>query len=539
MMRKRATGQRASSLEQFPAMRSPLTPKHWRMLILVALAMLVGVEAYQLVQRLAFEVSGTFDTDLTVFFGMGRGILNGLTPYRDLFEIKPPGIFLLSALSLWLSGDTKAFMIIDALCILALPFSVIAAGFSQSYFGKKTWERFLWLALFGLVLALYVADQAGQGRVESFAVLPAVAFVGVMVMHRDRRAPSWLRTGLLAACLLFAIGLKEPFFLSMLAAAVILLPSLRHFTRLFLIPLGIAAAIGLAVMAVLGYLEPYFTVYVKHILGWHIYYPWGSSFEPLWVRCIDLWRIWRNFDAYSIFLGLLVGLLWVLALAFFWDETRPRGAEWVWVLLRWGVVTVLTSLSIGLAADYYGHHFIFGVPAYVALFFVCLQKIEGLREHRKHIAAGLIILLLVLLGSAAIWHRERDYADETRIWHDWSDPLQEAAVITDRVMDQCHMDRYLWFVDRSPTMVAYTRHSPYGPLFVEYTRWLPASQRFIDGYVDAVNHAPILVMKTFNTMAMFQGEQEYIQSNFTDQPPACAQNFKQPSVYKILFRKNG
>ena len=70
-----------------------------------------------------------------------------------------------------------------------------------------------------------------------------------------------------------AVGFKEPFFLSMLVAAMFLLPTRRAFVDSFLIPLGIAAAIG-------------------------------------------------------------------------------------------------------IAANYYGHHFIFGVPAYVGFFFLCIRGLE-------------------------------------------------------------------------------------------------------------------------------------------------------------------
>ena len=40
----------------------------------------------------------------TADWTIGHGILKGLVPYRDLYETKPPGIFLVSALSYLVTG---------------------------------------------------------------------------------------------------------------------------------------------------------------------------------------------------------------------------------------------------------------------------------------------------------------------------------------------------------------------------------------------------------------------------------------------------
>lgn len=42
--------------------------------------------------------------DAILYFGMGRGLLNDLHLWTDLFETKPPIVFWLSALSLRLTG---------------------------------------------------------------------------------------------------------------------------------------------------------------------------------------------------------------------------------------------------------------------------------------------------------------------------------------------------------------------------------------------------------------------------------------------------
>ena len=58
--------------------------------------------------------------DLNLYFSVGRGLLNHLQPYADLFEDKPPGIFFLSALSLALTGDNKLYSLCSMLSLLGI-----------------------------------------------------------------------------------------------------------------------------------------------------------------------------------------------------------------------------------------------------------------------------------------------------------------------------------------------------------------------------------------------------------------------------------
>jgi hypothetical protein len=58
---------------------------------------------YHLIYILSAESQRSV-SDYLLYTVVGRGILNGLTPYIDLFESKPPGMFLLAAVSLLVSG---------------------------------------------------------------------------------------------------------------------------------------------------------------------------------------------------------------------------------------------------------------------------------------------------------------------------------------------------------------------------------------------------------------------------------------------------
>ncbi|HUY35688.1 MAG TPA: hypothetical protein VMV69_23295 [Pirellulales bacterium] len=57
-------------------------------------------ELFQLVRMSLFDAGTGINSDEILYFAMGRGPLNGLHAYIDLFETKPPMVFWLAALSL-------------------------------------------------------------------------------------------------------------------------------------------------------------------------------------------------------------------------------------------------------------------------------------------------------------------------------------------------------------------------------------------------------------------------------------------------------
>ena len=49
-----------------------------------------------------YELHHAYTADAPQYWAIGRGILNGLMPYTNMYENKPLGIFLLSAISFFI-----------------------------------------------------------------------------------------------------------------------------------------------------------------------------------------------------------------------------------------------------------------------------------------------------------------------------------------------------------------------------------------------------------------------------------------------------
>ena len=57
----------------------------------------------------------SYGIDSPIFMNMGKGILNGDIPYRDLFDHKGPLIFYIDALGWKLFGNTLGIFIIEVI----------------------------------------------------------------------------------------------------------------------------------------------------------------------------------------------------------------------------------------------------------------------------------------------------------------------------------------------------------------------------------------------------------------------------------------
>jgi hypothetical protein len=267
---------------------------------LLALAIACLRAAWHLGQYLVVEYRMPIVGDEDLYFGVGRGILNGLKPYADLYESKPPGVFLLAALSLWLTGGNRLYVLAHILAIAGLPFSLLVFSLRRAGNGSRCTRVFLGVLgfLFGCGLALYASYRSGGYQTEAFGALFGVLYV--LLVAGPSRPPSWQRTGLAAACLLGALGMKEPFLFSLLAAALFLAEDLRWLVRNFALPLGIALAAGVVALGALGYLKPYLTIYLPDILAGRFPATRTYLFEgmgqfkapnPLWLRGFSFMKV--------------------------------------------------------------------------------------------------------------------------------------------------------------------------------------------------------------------------------------------------------
>jgi hypothetical protein len=155
--------------------------------VLLAVTLVAAVNAaYFLGQVLALELRGAIDSAGFLYLMVGRGILNGLHPYVDLFESKPPGMFLLAALSLVITGDERAAMLMQVGIFVALPILLGAFAWREVRHHPDGLHRGSITGIAGLVgilLALYLEERSGGFQTESFGAF----FASLYFLHNGYR----------------------------------------------------------------------------------------------------------------------------------------------------------------------------------------------------------------------------------------------------------------------------------------------------------------------------------------------------------------
>ncbi len=141
---------------------------------------------------------GVFDDSL--FLKIGELMAQGFLPYRDLYDNKPPGIYLFAAFAHGLGGGYtlahRGFLFIWLAGIIALTYR---------WLGK--WVSPLWASWGAWMLAVsMIVAQGYSFHTEAFAAGFAI-LGGMLVASRPRSHSAWLGAGL---CIGVAFSFKQP-----------------------------------------------------------------------------------------------------------------------------------------------------------------------------------------------------------------------------------------------------------------------------------------------------------------------------------------
>jgi hypothetical protein len=445
-------------------------------------------------------------------------MLNGLKPYADLFETKPPGIFLLHALSLKLFGGPFLVKLLQAIVLLGIPVLVVIPSINIVQDRSASRRKLISVLsiLLGLLLALFTADQAGFGLTESYGACLVLAYFVYLISNNHS---SLTRSIVLGILMLLSVGIKEPFLL-IIVAGVLLLQ--KNFFSSFVYPFCIAVALGFIGLLVLGLANPFFQIYLPHMLGYHVVQHKGSLF----LYALEIWRTFINLGAYSWWLALAVSALWI-GVAYQSLATRNRS-----LVLRFLAASYLMFIAIATGGDFYGHHFIFAVPIYAVLWWILLQQFQ-----KVHI--GIVVGFAITLIAAAVTDTPLSYQAQRVSWQTSEEETLRVAGVIDAVMERCGWERYLQMIPRGGGPYAYTNTSPYGPIFVHYSRFIGANTMYQSEYIRALQDAKVALVLDIENSNFTEYTLQYVQSNFSPDAPACVgEDFVQPAPYSLLFRQS-
>lgn len=123
--------------------------------------------------------------DVHCFFTVGRGILHGLVPYRDLYEQKGPLIYFLFALAGQISESSfLGVYLLEGLCFSW--FVYLGGRIAETLSG---WKHAYWPSAALLALLIPITPAFSHGASAEEFILPVLAlglFIAAKAMHENR-----------------------------------------------------------------------------------------------------------------------------------------------------------------------------------------------------------------------------------------------------------------------------------------------------------------------------------------------------------------
>ena len=299
--------------------------------------------------------------DSGIFLYVGRQMLHGMVPYRDLWENKPPGIYLIDALGLAIgNGSRWGICLLEWISLWAAASMGFAALCRVFGVGPALFASFCWIAGFARALQ-------GGNLAEEF-VLP-VQFASLIVFSRIAASGVRITDGVLLGMFAAIAAIFKPNTMGLWIAIGLWSIASSWVYRRWLPSLLLAAGAALGACATIAPVALFF--YRNHALGGLI----DQAFRYNFIYIASSTWIGRAHCAYTQFIyfapsGLSLTVLgaWVAALYLLVFRRVLLGPVVTnFVALAAIALPIETALAC-TSADIYLHHFIVPFACWAILF---------------------------------------------------------------------------------------------------------------------------------------------------------------------------
>lgn len=568
----------------------------------IVVLVVLGKVLLDTVVILGMEAEGPMHSDAGSYVMVGRAILNGLKPYTDIFDAKPPGIYLLMAISLWLTNGEMFATWLQIVLLLGFP--ILISTYVILACEKQWHSARMWLIagigfIGGAVLMFYTEERSGALQPEGFGFFFSMVYAFVLL--RTELRSRW-SVGLASIAMLLSIGMKEPFVLANLAIALLLTPSWKGLLRTFFLPLGLAAVMGCIALGFLGLLWPYIGVHLPNMLIHRVQEV--TEYSPLWLRPMRTGRIYGDIVQYypsGKFTGWMIILLWMstpLLLSQKQQSWKTVLSTWITMFpamvtvnlvflvlilkgmypdapvftiidqnfaakeYAWIVATLVGCFALWridrtlLKRSVYTHAILYltslaiaaGV-AYHPNFFIFAIPVYGtllLLGMREAMAERLSPLMLVAIAGSVLLAGIFYYPNPKhvgghadRLLSNYAHTRKDVERL-DALLDACGIERAN--INVSTVSLSFSKHSPWGPLMgLSIPAYFPPDHPYGKRTVENIlEHAEIMIFneEEFYTRDLIKPILPLIKEQFTEEIPECAKPYLPYDDYKVLFRRH-
>lgn len=532
--------------------------------LLVALsAATVAACLPELFGRLSYEGQEIGNWDTYLYYTVGHALKEGKIPYADMYENKPPMIFILASLSYNLTGGYRLvnfFSLLAFLTILLLPPLFVLLLWKKKK-PNALFASFVLLLVFGSAafFAIYAEERSGEVQIEalgSACVLLSLFFAALTEASASRRicfySPQVVLNGVFLG---LGIMFKEPFLLVGAAAILLFCHSKKDLLYKLFFPLCYAGVTCVVVLLSAGCILPYFTIYIKNMFSAHIT-KYGSPFK----RMQNIGKLFVDMTNFSFALPILVSFSFFAAVC---GESAKRYSEHAVRNLFFKIFNALkplaalyaASFAVGLGGQYYNHHYIFALPYYLALLLYtaeCLLSVDlktlfssaaQPEKLRKALSVPLIICMFTasIFTAVGFWQRPA-YKQNIEVIERVRE-LKEDAAYLDGVLDAAEEETYLWIGFNGYNPYAFTKHLPSGPCFAQDPyNFREKDSFFVKAFQEQLSSVNVIVFSRLNVGIVTAETEEYIRENFTTALPEnvaeAALAVPETFVWKLYFRTN-
>lgn len=378
-------------------------------------------------------------------------LLEGETPYRDFYEIKPPGLFYAYALLLGLSGGgipglQCAFILVNVLNV------VIVYGL-----GRKLLDRVAAAAAAASYALLALTPHATGFTMQAEHLVVSLAFGGILLLLgalRGGREALLLPAGALL-CGALLVKQNAVFLIGLAVAYLGLHLRMEQHARVAAWRQAALLGTGLALPGVLVA----FVLLLQGAFGPFVY--WTVTYPRHYVSLVS-WSV--GLSSFSRTLGrIVVSHLWLWALAGLGlalvSSNRVAGSTraFFWLLLPLAFATVFPGFW------FYGHYFLIVLPVIALLAGAALSRLRSSLAPKigPSWALVLVVALFVLAAGANVVKLRGYYfrPDHTRIVRQvyGLNPFPEAKVISEFLSSGLQEGDQLLVLGAEPEVYVYTR----------------------------------------------------------------------------------
>jgi len=490
-----------------------------------------------------------FQMDEGVYSYVGWGLLEDLVPYKDVFDHKPPGIYVLYFLAFLLFKPTALSVKLFA-TIYTLG-TVLAIFFLARKLAGAT-AGCLAALLFG-IFSSGPRIEGGGVNTEIFMVLPyTLAAYSLLRAVETKERKQYLLFGLWTG---LASTIKQVAMVNLFWVGAYLLVCIWRAKNRKAVAHVLGDIVLVAFGTTLAWLPYCLYFYLKDAL--HYFYYWQVSFNLDYIaeghgavpNLAVFWHQTKNILCEN-------GILWLLALSgIFWQWQELRKSKVLglesstsdqqasaWFLMS--IWPFFSFLGVSLGGHFYGHYYIQIIPSLAVLGGVGLVKLArrvrvlGIEILRSPISLVLTLLfvkaLLLFVITDAPYYLS--YNADQISFHQYHTPLFSVTRFIGKYLQQrTQPDELVYVWATNPEINFYALRKTPNPYLVQRRE----SRISIEEVIQSLQKSPPKYIVVIDEMKRFPQLQDYIRQNYQEETDTELEDLKKLLAFNVYRREEG